>query len=49
MGKYAGDFIADALTAIGIKKCGGCARRQQKINDLDKRVRSAVRGKGKKR
>ena len=30
----AGDLIARATSAVGIKPCGGCKKRQQKLNKL---------------
>jgi hypothetical protein len=29
-----GDVVARVTDALGIKKCGGCAKRQKKLNDL---------------
>lgn len=30
----AGDVVAAITRAVGIKPCGGCKRRQQKLNQL---------------
>lgn len=29
-----GDTIAKITSAVGIKPCGGCKKRQEKLNDL---------------
>lgn len=34
-----GDRIARMTTAIGIKPCGGCKKRQQQVNQIDQAVR----------
>jgi hypothetical protein len=44
MGKLAGDFIAGVTEALGIRKCDKCKRRQEKLNELHRRLK----GKGKK-
>lgn len=34
-----GDAIAKVTSAVGIKPCGGCKKRQAKLNELDKKIR----------
>ena len=33
-----GDGVARVTKAVGIKPCGGCRKRQKKLNDLPKRL-----------
>jgi len=30
--RYLGDHIASGLSKVGVKPCGGCKKRQQKLN-----------------
>lgn len=51
MGKLLGDAIADITTALGIRPCDACKKRQETLNNLHRRVRGgspkAKRGRSK--
>ena len=36
--KYLGDHIANGLGKLGVKKCGGCAKRQELLNGAHRKV-----------
>jgi hypothetical protein len=38
MGKLAGDFVKGIADALGIRQCDACKRRQERLNDLHRRV-----------
>jgi hypothetical protein len=44
--KLLGDIVEGIADAFGVKKCGGCEKRRQQLNDADRRVRDALSPKG---
>jgi hypothetical protein len=44
--KLLGDVVSDVATALGFKKCGGCRKRQEALNNWDAKRREGKRRKG---
>ena len=42
--KHVGSVIADVLSSIGIPKCGGCQRREMKMNAAQEWLENVFRG-----
>ena len=40
--KYLGDHIANGLSKLGVKSCGGCNKRKELLNGVDRGVRKLV-------
>lgn len=48
MGKLAGDFIKGITDALGVRQCDACKRRQEKLNEMHRRLRGERPKKGRK-